>query len=178
MPNIMYRNRGGAGFSDVTSAGGFGHLQKGHGIAFADLDNDGDQDVFEQMGGFFPGDKYYNALFENPGFGNHWISIKLVGVRSNRSAIGARIHLQVTENGKQRSIYKHVNSGGSFGANPLRQTIGLGKASRIEILEVYWPTTKQTQTFRNLPVDRFIQITEGMEQYKLLELKKLKLGSP
>jgi len=178
MPNVMYRNRGGTGFSDVTSAGGFGHLQKGHGIAFADLDNDGDQDVFEQMGGFYPGDKYYNALFENPGFGNHWVSIKLVGVRSNRSAIGARIHLQVIENGKQRSIYKHVNSGGSFGSNPLRQTIGLGKASKIEVLEVYWPTTKQTQTFRNLPVDRFIQITEGANQYKLLELKKLKLGSP
>jgi hypothetical protein len=178
MPNVMYRNRGGTGFSDVTSAGGFGHLQKGHGIAFADLDNDGDQDVFVQMGGFFLGDKYYNALFENPGFGNHWISIRLVGVRSNRSAIGARIHLQVTENGKQRSIYKHVDSGGSFGANPLRQTIGLGKASRIEILEVYWPTTKRTQTFRDLPVDGFIQITEGMEQFKPLELKKLKLGSP
>ena len=178
MPNVMYRNRGGTGFSDVTSAGGFGQLQKGHGIAFADLDNDGDQDVFQQMGGFFPGDKFYNALFENPGFGNHWISIKLIGVRSNRSAIGARIHLQVTENGKQRSIYKHVNSGGSFGANPLRQTIGIGKARKIEMLEVYWPTTKQTQTFRDLPVDRFIQITEGTDQYKPLELKKFKLSLP
>jgi len=178
MPNVMYRNRGGTGFSDVTSAGGFGHLQKGHGIAFADLDNDGDQDIFEQMGGFFPGDKYYNALFENPGFGNHWISIKLVGVRSNRSAIGARIHLKVTENGKQRSIYKHVNSGGSFGANPLRQAIGLGKASRIDLLQVYWPTTKQTQSFRDLPVDQFIQITEGTDQFERLEYKKLKLASP
>ena len=83
----------------------------------------------------------------------------------------------MTENGKQRSIYKHVNSGGSFGGNPLRQTIGLGKAQKIEMLEVYWPTTKQTQTFRDLSVDRFIQITEGMERYKPLELKKLKLGS-
>jgi hypothetical protein len=129
------------------------------------------------MGGFFPGDKYYNALFENPGFGNHWISIKLIGVRSNRSAIGARIHLQITEGGKQRSIYKHVNSGGSFGGNPLRQTIGLGKAQKIEMLQVYWPTTKQTQTFRDLSVDQFIQITEGSDQYKPLELKKLKLGS-
>ena len=178
MPNVMYRNRGGTGFSDVTSAGGFGHLQKGHGIAFADLDNDGDQDVFEQMGGFLPGDKYYNALFENPGFGNHWISVKLVGVRSNRSAIGARIHLKVTENGKQRSIYKHVNSGGSFGSNPLRQTIGLGKAQKIDVLEVYWPTTKQTQTFRDLSVDQFIQITEDKEKYEPFKLKKLTLGSP
>ena len=129
MPNVMYRNRRGTGFADVTSAGGFGHLQKGHGIAFADLDNDGDQDVFEQMGGFLPGDKYFNVAFENPGFGNHWIGVELVGVRSNRSAIGARIRAEVVENGRRRSIYKHVNSGGSFGANPLRQTIGLGEAS-------------------------------------------------
>jgi len=177
MPNVMYRNRAGTHFSDVTSAGGFGHLQKGHGAVFADVDNDGDQDVFEQMGGFLPGDKYYDALFENPGFGNHWITVKLAGVRSNRSSIGARIHVKVIENGQVRSIYKHVNSGGSFGANSLRQTIGLGNSSRIEMLEVYWPTTRQTQTFRNLPVDQFIQITEGINQYAPLALKKLKLAT-
>ncbi len=178
MPNAMYRNRSGRGFSDVSSAGGFGHLQKGHGIAFADLDNDGDQDVFEQMGGFYPGDKFYNALFENPGFGNHWIAVKLVGVRTNRAAIGARIRVEVMENGRLRSIYKHVNSGGSFGANPLRQTIGLGKATRIEVLEVYWPTTGLNQTFRNLPVDQFIQITESEDQYTQLAINKLRFGSP
>ena len=47
----MYRNLDGAGFEDVTYAGGFGHIQKGHAVVFADLDHDGDQDVFEQMGG-------------------------------------------------------------------------------------------------------------------------------
>ena len=176
MPNVMVRNRGGTGFSDVTFAGGFGHLQKGHGIAFADLDNDGDQDVFEQMGGFFPGDKFSNALFENPGFGNHWISVKLVGVDSNRAAIGARIRVEVIDNGDRRSIYKHVNSGASFGANPLRQTIGLGKATRIEVLEVYWPATGRTQTFRDLPVDQFIRIVESEDRYTPLELNRISLG--
>ena len=176
MPNVMYRNRGGTGFSDITTAGGFGQLQKGHGVVFADLDNDGDQDVFEQLGGFFPGDKYFNALYENPGFENRWISIKLVGVRSNRSAIGARIHLTVMDGDRERSIYKHVNSGGSFGANPLRQSIGLGKAEKIELLEIYWPTTDETQTFRDVPVNQFIEITEGSDQYKKLDLKPLKLG--
>ena len=82
IPNKMYWNRGGKKFSDVTTAGGFGHLQKGHGVAFADLDRDGDQDVFEDMGGAFPGDGFGHALFRNPGFGNHWIEVKLVGVRS------------------------------------------------------------------------------------------------
>ena len=177
MPSVMYRNQNGKRFSDVTYAGGFGHLQKGHGVFFADLDHDGDQDIFEQMGGAFPGDRFGNVLYENPGFGNHWITIKLVGTRSNRSAIGARIRANILENGIPRSIYRHVNSGGSFGANPLRQTIGLGKAARIETLEVFWPTTGLTQQFTDLPVDQIIQIVEGETSHSTVNLKTIKLGS-
>ena len=176
MPSVMYRNRSGRRFADVTYAGGFGHLQKGHGVFFADLDHDGDQDVFEQMGGAFPGDRFGNVLFENPGFGNHWITIKLVGVRSNRSAIGARIRADVVEDGVRRSVYRHVNSGGSFGANPLRQTLGLGSATRIERLEVFWPTTGRTQAFTGVPVDRIIRIVEDESSYETLDLEPLKLG--
>ncbi len=176
MPNLMFRNNGGSGFIDVTYAGGFGHLQKGHSVVFADIDNDGDQDIFEQMGGAFPGDKYRNALFENPGFGNHWVTVKLIGTRSNRSAIGVRIHLIVSEGGNLRSIYKHVNSGGSFGANPLRQTIGLGQAEKIENFEVFWPTTGVTQTFTDVPLNRFIQIVEGKEKYKILPIQKVEFA--
>ena len=179
MPNVMYRNREGRGFSDVTYAGGFGHLQKGHGVVFADLDNDGDQDVFQQMGGAFPGDRFGNTLYENPGFGNHWITIALEGVRSNRSAIGARIRAVVDERGGdgRRSIYRHVNSGGSFGGNPLRQTLGLGGASRIERLDVFWPATGITQTFTDVPADRAIRIVEGEGSYSTLDLRTLTFGS-
>ena len=177
MPNVMYRNRGGTGFADVTAAGGFGTVQKGHGVVFADFDHDGDQDIFEQLGGAFPADRSANAFFENPGFGNHWITIKLVGVRSNRSAIGARIRVEVIEDGERRSIYKHVNSGGTFGANPLRQTIGLGTASSIELIEVSWPTTGGAQTFRDVQMDRILEITEGEEGYETLQLETLTLQS-
>lgn len=177
MPNVMYRNQRGLTFADVSVAGGFSHLQKGHGVAFADLDNDGDQDIFEQMGGALPGDAYSNILYENPGFGNHWITVKLVGVRSNRSAIGARIHAEIIENGSPRSIYKHVNSGGTFGGNPLRQTIGLGNASKIERLEIFWPTTNITQTFRDVPSNQFIRIVEGEERYTKFTLRRLKLST-
>ena len=176
MPNVMCRNQGGKRFADVSAAGGFSHLQKGHGAVFADLDNDGDQEIFEQMGGALPGDAYNNVLYENPGFDNHWIAIRLIGVRSNRSAIGARICAVIVENGLTRSIYKHVNSGGTFGANPLRQTIGLGDASKIERLEIFWPTTDITQTFRNVSSNQFIQIVEGEEQYTTITLKTLKLS--
>jgi len=84
------------------------------------------------MGGSYVGDKFNDALFENPGFGKHWISIVLVGCRSNRSAIGARIHMKIIENGKPRSVFRQVNSGGRFGCNPWRQYPGLGNAERIE----------------------------------------------
>jgi hypothetical protein len=178
MPNVMYRNRRGRGFADVSTAGGFAHLQKGHGVVFADFDHDGDQDIFEEMGGAFPGDKAHNVFYENPGFGSHWLTIRLVGVRSNRSAIGARIRAEIVEDGSRRSVYKHVNSGGSFGANPLRQTIGLGKATVVETLEVFWPTTGLTQTFTDVAVDRAIQISEGSASYSTLSLQRLTLGRP
>ncbi len=174
MPNLMFRNRGGTGFANVTMAGGFGHLQKGHGVAFADLDNDGDSDVFQQMGGAYRGDEAVNALYENPGFGTHWIRVKLVGVQSNRAAIGARIHVEVVdEGGERRSIYRHVTSGSSFGANPLAQTVGLGKARAISLLEVFWPTTGRTQEFHDVPFDQGIEIVEN-RGYTPLKPSKLR----
>ena len=68
---------------------GTGHLQKGHGVAFSDVNNNGSQDVLINLGGAALGDKYNKALFANPGQGNNWLSIKLVGVKTNRAAIGA-----------------------------------------------------------------------------------------
>jgi len=174
MPNLMYRNVEGKRFADVTTAGGFGHLQKGHGVVFADLDNDGDQDVYAQLGGAFQGDGFQDVLFENPGFGNHWIKVKLVGRRSNRAGIGARIRAEIQDGGGRRSVYAHVNSGGSFGANPLRQAIGLGGATRIETLEVFWPASNETQTFRDVAVDQVIEVEEGESTYRTLPTRAVR----
>jgi hypothetical protein len=98
-------------------------FKKGHGIFFADLDHDGDQDLSAEMGGGNPGDAFNNVLFANPGFGNRFLVIKLVGTRSNQCAMGARVRVDIKEDGASRAIYKWVNGGGSFGANPLRQHI-------------------------------------------------------
>jgi tetratricopeptide (TPR) repeat protein len=168
MPNLMYLNDGGKGFLDVTVAGGFGHLQKGHGIAFADIDNDGDQDVFIELGGAFPGDTAANALFQNPGGKNHWICIRLVGTKSNRSAIGARLHLQFDDGSQSRSVYRWVCSGGSFGANPLRQEIGLGQSTLVRSLEIHWPSG-EIQQFKDLSADQFIEIREGEAEIRAQE---------
>jgi hypothetical protein len=177
MPNVMFHNVAGKRFYDVTTAGGFGHLQKGHAVAFADFDHDGDQDIFEEMGGAFPGDKFADSFYENPGFDNHWITVKLVGRESNRSAIGARIKIDITEASGQRSVYRHVNSGGSFGANPLRQTIGLGKATKIDKLSIYWPTTDKTQVFEDVAMDRIIQIDEAQNEVQHLQLKSFRFDA-
>ncbi|MGY8690389.1 MAG: CRTAC1 family protein, partial [Verrucomicrobiales bacterium] len=168
LPNMMFLNNHGRGFIDVTMAGGFGHLQKGHGISFADFDEDGDQDVFEQMGGAKPVDKFHDALYENPGFENHWVKIRLIGTASNHFGIGARIHAEFDDHGKQRSVYRHVGSGSSFGANPLRQHIGLGKAAEITRLEVYWPTSNTRQMFTKVPVEQIIEVTEGEENFRTI----------
>ncbi len=175
VPNVMYRNIGGTCFRNVTKAAGVGHLQKGHGIAFGDLDNDGDQDIFAQIGGAFPDDAFHNAMFENPGNSNHWITIKLVGLQSNRAGIGARIKLVVETNEGQRSIFNLVGSGGSFGASSLQQEMGVGGATRIRELEVYWPASNTKQRFYDVAVDQFIEITEGDETYRVLERKSIRV---
>lgn len=174
MPNVMFRNHDGERFDDVTMAGGFGHLQKGHAVAFGDLDNDGDQDIYVQMGGAFPGDRANNLFFENPGNDRCWIGIKLIGRESNRSAIGTRIRIDVVAEGNERSIYRWVNSGGSFGANPLQQQVGLGHSATIERVEIYWPRTGKTQTFRQVPVNQFLEITEGADEYRRRALKRIR----
>ena len=132
VPNVLLRNVGGTRFEDVTVSSGTGHLQKGHGISFADWDRDGDVDIFLASGGATPGDKAHNVLFQNPGHGNHWINVKLIGTRSNRAAIGAEIRLELTSlDGKQESRYRVISSGSSFGGNSLGTTIGLGQSTSL-----------------------------------------------
>jgi hypothetical protein len=184
MPNFMFRNLGGKSFADVTAATGTGHLQKGHGVAFGDLDNDGDQDVYANIGGFIPGDKYNKALFANPISGpakSNWISIKLNGTKSNRAAVGAKIKLTVTDAaGKQSLRYREITSGGSFGASPFTQHIGLGslKAGKIDAIEIEWPASKTKQTFRDVASDQFIEINEATTEYKPLSRHAFSLIKP
>lgn len=176
-PNIMYRNDGEGRFQDVTFAGGFGHLQKGHGISFGDLDNDGDQDIFAQVGGFYPGDGFVNALYRNPGNANRWLTVRLVGAASNRAAIGARVKVTVAAADGERSVHALVGSGGSFGASTLAQEIGLGQARRIIALEAYWPTTGIRQRFTDVPLDSHIVIREDSDEYETRELAPVPLGA-
>ncbi|MHB1557795.1 MAG: CRTAC1 family protein [Isosphaeraceae bacterium] len=177
VPNRMFRNVGGRRFAEITGTSGTGHLQKGHAVACGDWDLDGDVDLFVQTGGAVNGDKYHNILFQNPGQGNHWLTVKLTGSRTNRAAIGARIRV-VTAGSESRTIERVVSSGSSFGANPLQQTIGLGRADRVALVEVYWPTSGKTQVFRDLPADQFIAIDESADALRASKRKPLPLPQP
>jgi hypothetical protein len=161
IPKRMFRNAEGKFFQDVSNATGTGHIQKGHGIAFADLDDDGDQDVYIALGGAYTGDGARNALYLNPGNTNHWLKLKLVGVKANRPAIGARLKIALQTPAGPRELYRTVSSGGSFGSNPLRQEIGLGNATNISSVEIRWPGSDTRQRLKGLELNHSYQITEG-----------------
>ncbi len=164
IPNRMFRNVEGKRFEEITLAGGFGHLQKGHAVAFADLDRDGDEDVFEVIGGAYDGDLSTTVLFENPGWPKtHWLNLKLEGTTANRSAIGARVEIIVADStGAARSLHRTVGTGGSFGAGPLQLHVGLGAAATVREVRIQWPDKAHSRaSFTNITADHFYQIVQG-----------------
>jgi tetratricopeptide (TPR) repeat protein len=176
-PKVLLRNHRGKYFSDVTAASGTGDLHKGHAVSFADLGNNGREDLLVSVGGATPGDAHQFRVFQNPGSDNDWITVKLIGVKSNRSGIGARIQLTVQSEGiGSRSIYRTVGSGGSFGANPIEQHIGLGKSAKISRLQVWWPASNTKQTFEDVEKNQFIEVKEFSQSYRRNERKPFALG--
>ncbi len=174
IPNKLFKNIDGKKFVDVTTSSRTGNLQKGHAVAFADFRNTGQQDIFIEMGGAFSGDSYTSSLYANPGqSNNNWINLNLEGVRANRVAIGSRIKVTFTENGVKRSVYKDVNSGGSFGSSPLEQEIGIGQAKLIDEIQIKWAGSETVQYFKNVVPNQFLHITEGNNQVEVIHLKKL-----
>jgi hypothetical protein len=176
IPNRMFRNDAGRRFQDVTTSGRFGFLAKGHGVSFADVDHDGDQDLHVTLGAAYEGDVFQNVLLLNPGHGNHWLTLRLEGRRSNRSAIGARIAVTVATDEGERTIHRTVTSGGSFGASPLRREIGLGQARRIVRVEIAWPATGTVLRFADVPIDRAFSIVEDEAELRPLPYPRVPLG--
>ena len=84
----LFRDDRGPAFQDVTTSAGLGQLQKDHGVAFVDMNNDGQKDIFAETGGVAPGDSYQSGLYANPGHPGYRVTLELQGVQSNRSALG------------------------------------------------------------------------------------------
>lgn len=178
VPNVLFRNHEGKYFTEITASSGTGSLEKGHGVSFADINNDGIVEILVRMGGVTPADRASMLVFKNPGNDNNWIKVRLVGVKTNRSALHARIKVTVeTPDHGHRFIHRHVCSGGSFGGSPLEQHIGLGKAKRIEAIEIWWPTSKTRQIFRNISVNQSIEIKEFAKDYTVRQRRSFALPS-
>lgn len=172
-PNRLFRNMGNGKFADVTVSGRVGNLQKGHAVAINDLDNDGDSDIFIEVGGAYFGDAFSNSLYMNPGQNNNrWIKLQLEGTDSNRSAIGAKVKVTFKENGVSRSVYRILNSGGSFGASALRMEIGIGQAKIIDQIEITWPKNQKKEVFKNIKPNQYIKIIEGENNFSKIEIKR------
>jgi hypothetical protein len=151
---IVYRNLANGRFQDVSERLGppVTTPAAGRGAAFADLDNDGDTDVVVNNVHAEP-DLF--RLDSQPGA--HWITLKLIGTRSNRSAIGARVRL-FSSDGVQ---LQEVRGGGSYySQNDLRVHFGLGRFAGMDRIEIRWPNGLEEQ-WKNLEVDRIVTLTEG-----------------
>ena len=124
------------------------------GLAVGDFDNNGRLDVLIANNGGAP-----VLLRNNSGKENHWLGIKLVGVKCNRDAVGARITWSA--GGMKRSRLK--NSGGSYlSSHDPREVIGLGSATKLDSLEIRWPQPSgAVERFSDVPIDRYLTIEEG-----------------
>lgn len=173
VPNRVFLNQKGKGFAEVTTTSGMGHLQKGHGVAFGDIDNDGDQDVYITLGGAVEGDDAHNALFVNLNDPQHWIRLELKGSKG-ANIIGARLALTVIdENNQHSNRYYTVGEGGTFGSNCLELNIGLGNLKAIKKLEIQWPGRGKTP-FINVPLNTAYRCEEGN---LVLQKRTLKNGA-
>ena len=155
--DALFRNNGDGTFTDATEALGLGNIGKGHGVTFGDVDMDGDVDIYVPVGGAFIGDQWHNLFYRNNGTGNNWLTLKLVGTKSNRDGIGAKVTLRMGDD----VIYREVSGGCGFGStNSLSLEIGLGAHTKVDTLEIVW-TSGQVDTRRNLPVNQRLILTEG-----------------
>ena len=153
-PLLMFRNMGKGQFENVSKSLGpdFQRSIAGRGIATADYDNDGDTDIAINNRGDYP-----ELLRNDGGNANHWLEILLVGTRSNRDGIGAS--LKLSSEGFLR-VEQAKGGTGYMSASDPRIFFGLGKRTKIDSLEITWPSG-QVDTLTNVPVDKIIAVKEG-----------------
>jgi len=149
--NVLFRNNGDGTFTDVAWVNGADRVEDGRGLSIFDYDRDGQLDIlirnFRQPA----------QLLHNLGGRNHWLQLKLVGTRSNRDAVGARVRLRTAHGWQTR----YVSAGsGYLSGQSLVQHFGLGEATRVEALEIAWPSGERT-ALGPLDGDRRYLIVEG-----------------
>ncbi len=163
-PKPLFHNDGKGHFEDIADSAGLVHYGMLHGMAFSDYDDSGNLSLFGSFGGFYWGTRETSRLYRNLGSGSHALEIHLVGTRSNRDAIGAR----VTAVAGARKIYKLVNGGNGFGSLNSRVVhVGLSRDTEVDLLRIDWPSGVH-QVFKNVPAGQRIEIVEGRDTARSL----------
>jgi hypothetical protein len=159
-PMLLYRNTG-RGFENISQQSGpiFSIPLAGRGMAVGDFNNDGSPGVLIAQNNDVP-----ILLRNNIGRQNHWLGVRLVGTKANIDAIGAKITYRC--GAFQRHQYK-VGGGSYLSSHDPRMILGIGQRTKIDWIEVQWPQPSgKTERFADLPVDRYITITEGKPGWK------------
>jgi enediyne biosynthesis protein E4 len=158
--NSLFHNQAIGRFAEVSkfSGTGFDTPYVGRGVAFADIDNDGFLDVIVANNGDSP-----LVLHNSGGNGDHFLNFKLIGKKSNRDALGARVRVVTGATSQIREI---TGAGSYLSQSDLRAHFGLGKAGRAETVEITWPSG-QRQAFHDVPGDKFYLVQEGKDELDL-----------
>jgi len=151
--NRMLRNNGDGTFAEVGRSTGTDLIRNSRGVAVADFWNRGVLDIAVAAS------KDRHAFFRNEiGEKRNWLGVELLGTKSNRDAVGARVTVKVGEGLKTREVV----AGDGYGSqNSLRLYFGLNHADTIQEMTVRWPASGITQTFHELSVNRIVEVTEG-----------------
>jgi len=153
-PKLLYWNEHNGRFRDIslTSGAGITTPLNSHGVAAADLDNDGAVEILVNNSHDPP------SLLKNYGDRGNWILLKLEGIKSNRDAIGARVTLRV---GSHQQTQEVRSGGGYISQSDFRLHFGLGTASKADAIEIRWPSGV-VQRLENITGNRIVKVREGV----------------
>ena len=168
---LVYQNLRNGHFADVSFQVGPGISQPSpsRGAAFGDFDNDGDIDVVVNTVNDYP-----QLLRCDSKLSHNWIKVRTIGTKSNRSGIGARIVCETRPPGESkphRQIDEVRSGGGYFSQNDLRVHFGLGKAEKVDVLEIRWPSG-QVDTLKDVKVNQVVYVKEGEGISRTMQFSK------
>ena len=158
-PRLIYQNLRNGRFRDVTTLMGSGILspRSSRGCAFGDFDNDGDVDVLVMNMNEAPlllRNEYFSKSTRGP---NNWLMLNLIGTKSNRSAIGARVALKT---GAQLQFQEVTSQSSYYSHNDHRLHFGLGQNKKADLIEILWPSGDR-EVLNNVPANKIVNIKEG-----------------
>jgi enediyne biosynthesis protein E4 len=174
---LLYRNLRNGRFEDVSMQAGMGISAPvaSRGCAFGDFDNDGDLDIVVNTVNDFP-----QLLRCDLVPGNNWVKVRTIGTKSNRSGIGARLRCvtQMTAEAKAHQQIDEVRSGGSyFSQNDLRVHFGIGKAEKVDLLEIRWPSG-EVDSLKDVKPNQLIFVKEGEGIVRTVQFASGRSGKP